>query len=904
LGGVGRSVIGQAVLEIITDNSRANRELSGMQRNLAAGVVTAFGAATVAATGFETRMTRIETLVGVNRETVRGWTQDVLRLGTVTGRGPNELAEALFVVTSAGERGAGAMAILESSAKAAASGLGETAEIARAVTAVMQAYASSGMTAARATDVLLATVREGNLEAGALAGSLGRVLGLAAQVGVSFEEVGAFIATYTRLGVSAEEATTGLRAILAALLRPTVDARNAMAEAGISARGLRDIVERDGLGAALEFLIDAFRGNDEQLIRVIPNIRALSAVLGTAGSQADAYRQIIAAINDSLGLNEEAWARTAETTEVAARRLAAAVQVMLITIGAEVLPVVAQGLEAIVGLVTSVADGFGMLPGPVRSTLVVLALLGAIWPVLAAGMARFNVAGVGVIGTLRGINTAAVAMRGGMAVGAIGLSMLASESDNAFVSMAAMMGQGALLGGMFGGPFGLAAGAAAGALLGVTQNLIGARVEAEKTERAIARVTDELDRQAAAAAGRGDPFSDQEQAMAALIELFGIARGAANLYGDTIDDIAERGALLASSLDLLLDPGRAGQMQRERLGLGDIDEGSLRLLREIAGATGSLGEQFRALDAVIERTGGTWEQVQAIGRAFGVEADALARLFPRLAAAAARAAGEVDALGNEATGAEQDVYDLSAAMARLNSTAIATEFALRLLTEPTNPLRWAALWGEAAGAVRESLELQLGAGFFSGIITELADPGGDLRAQLDAMFGGTAARRGGGGGGAARESVDERIARQRAEEVFTAIVEAQVAGRDPERAVAAVRREHERLNELWPTVVEQARRFGIELTDEMRIAFERAGREVERQGQTIGSLMSRLLVRRLQEGRDGGAAGLIGGRVAERAQSVFRVEGDLIIGPDSARAVSVQTVQRGFERARFSQVRE
>ncbi|BCV00221.1 MAG: hypothetical protein CM15mV33_840 [uncultured marine virus] len=57
-----------------------------------------------------------------------------------TGRGPQELADAMFFIASAGLRGATAMEVLNASAKAAAIGLGQTKAVADAATSAVNAY--------------------------------------------------------------------------------------------------------------------------------------------------------------------------------------------------------------------------------------------------------------------------------------------------------------------------------------------------------------------------------------------------------------------------------------------------------------------------------------------------------------------------------------------------------------------------------------------------------------------------------------------------------------------------------------------------------------------------------------------------------------------------------------------
>ena len=299
-------------------------------------------ASTKLAADFDRDMTRIETLVGVQPRIVNEWRQSLLALAPAVGKGPDELAKAMFVVSSAGQRGATALGIVEAAAKASAVGLGETAEIARTVTAAVNVYGDEVLSAERATDILVATVREGNLEADSLAGSLGRVIGIAEAAGVSFAEAGAFIATFTRTGASAEQAVTSLRGVLNAIQKPSKDAQKALAEAGLSFEGIRASIVERGLARTLVDLVGVFDGNASALARVIPEVEALAGVLGTAGAQAETYLEVAGKIEDSAGILEDGFERTKETVSFALESMTASVKVLAIQIGNVLLPTVAD----------------------------------------------------------------------------------------------------------------------------------------------------------------------------------------------------------------------------------------------------------------------------------------------------------------------------------------------------------------------------------------------------------------------------------------------------------------------------------------------------------------------------------------------------------------------------------
>ena len=62
---------------------------------------------------FEHYLSRIEGLVGIAREQVYAWGQELITMGPKLAKSPKDLADALYFITSAGMRGADAMEVLE-----------------------------------------------------------------------------------------------------------------------------------------------------------------------------------------------------------------------------------------------------------------------------------------------------------------------------------------------------------------------------------------------------------------------------------------------------------------------------------------------------------------------------------------------------------------------------------------------------------------------------------------------------------------------------------------------------------------------------------------------------------------------------------------------------------------------
>lgn len=377
---------------------------------------------------FDTAMTKVRTLASESAENVAELRKQVLQLAPAVGIGPTQLADALLAIESTGFRGSQAMSILEMAAKGSAIGMGASVDVARALTAAVNAYGVENLSAAKAADILTATVDAGGAEADELATEIGRVVGVASQLGVSFEQVGAFIATYTKLGLNASEATTGLSGVLNMILNPSKEARQALSDLGTSADGLRIAVKEHGLNEALIELLNRAKGNGDAIGALFGNVRALAGVMGTAGSQAKTYRDVLEQISNSTNTLNKRFDIWRTTTAATWKEFTAQVQVAGIQLGDKLAPSFSKVLQAagpVLDKIISLIQWFGSLPQGVQTaTLGFLAFAAAIGPVVYAIGTLASTAGslIGLFRMMSGTATAAGTSAGGAAVGVGALS--------------------------------------------------------------------------------------------------------------------------------------------------------------------------------------------------------------------------------------------------------------------------------------------------------------------------------------------------------------------------------------------------------------------------------------------------------------------------------------------------
>lgn len=314
-----------------------------------AGLVFGIKSAIQASSEFDNTLQKIIGLAGGSEKQVKAFRQQLIGLGPAVGKSPQELAEALYFVASSGVEASRQMGVVRVSAMAAAAGLGETQTVADAVTSAMNAYGAANLSARQATDVLVATVREGKGEASAFAPVIGNVAALASQLGVSFNEVGAALAAQTRLGVDAQTASVQLQQVFSNLVKVSPSAEKAFRSVGLTSKGLREELREKGLLAVLRTLQERFGGNTVAMSKAFPNIRALRGLLALIGKQAGSTQQIFGRMKDSTGALSTAFGAVSKDADFQFARFNAAIKATQIQLGAALAPAAAKAAAAIAG---------------------------------------------------------------------------------------------------------------------------------------------------------------------------------------------------------------------------------------------------------------------------------------------------------------------------------------------------------------------------------------------------------------------------------------------------------------------------------------------------------------------------------------------------------------------------
>jgi TP901 family phage tail tape measure protein len=310
---------------------------------------------------FEFAMAKIEGLVGINKAKIEQWSQAILDMGKKTSKGPLELADTLYYVASSGFKTNEALRITEMSAKGAATGLGETKDIANFLTSAMNAYRASGLSAARAMDILTASVREGKGEPNEMARALGTILPIAAELGVSLDQVGGALASMTLITSSTSNAATYLRNVLMKLMHPSVGTQKALKKMGSSVEELLDSLKNKGLMPTLMRLRELTDKYGISMSKVFPNIRALLGALNLTGQNMKYNEEVMKQVTESMGDFDKAFFIASQTLQFRWNAAVAGMKAELIRLGVTIAKAMLPVMERWVNAIKNVIDWFNEL---------------------------------------------------------------------------------------------------------------------------------------------------------------------------------------------------------------------------------------------------------------------------------------------------------------------------------------------------------------------------------------------------------------------------------------------------------------------------------------------------------------------------------------------------------------
>ncbi len=317
---------------------------------LAAGALTGVAVAGIGvaavkmAADFENGMREVNTLINLPQTGLNELSKDTLALSSQLGIVASEVVPALYQAISAGVPQDNVMSFLEIAGKAAIGGVTTIETAVDGLTSVVNAYGSEVLSVGQAADIMFTTVKGGKTNFEELASSLFNVIPTAASLGISFEEVGAALATITAQGTPTRVATTGLRQLFIEASKSGSKLNDAILD--LTGQGFSEMISEGSTAqAVLQRLRLAAKEADIPFGDLFGSVEALQSAMQITGGQADRFAQELFNAQNSAGAAEAAFAEMEKGLTRAWERIKVKVQNGLITLGLQVLPQLAGALD-------------------------------------------------------------------------------------------------------------------------------------------------------------------------------------------------------------------------------------------------------------------------------------------------------------------------------------------------------------------------------------------------------------------------------------------------------------------------------------------------------------------------------------------------------------------------------
>jgi len=230
------------------------------------------------------------------------------------------IAAGVYDAISAGVTGTNDQIIgfVETASKVAVAGLADTQAAVNGLTSILNAYGKGVDQAGQVSNVFFAGINLGKTTFNELNASLSNVVPAASSAGIAFEEVIAFIAQMTALGVPTAQATTQIRQAIVELQKPGADLAAVMASVGLNASNVGQALKDKGLIAVLQQVAGGAEMAGKSLTQVFSSTEAASAALLVTGQNAQRAIDTFTGVQTmaASGVAETAYAVAAEGIEV------------------------------------------------------------------------------------------------------------------------------------------------------------------------------------------------------------------------------------------------------------------------------------------------------------------------------------------------------------------------------------------------------------------------------------------------------------------------------------------------------------------------------------------------------------------------------------------------------------
>lgn len=274
---------------------------------------------------------KINTVAGMSETTLDELGNTILKTSINFGKSASDVQDAMFNIVQTQRFGAKAIEVLNAAGVLAVGGMTSLRNAVSLTTTVLDSYGKKIGKASDVTNKLFAIQTFGKITIDQLDKNLGKVASTASIVGIKFDEVGAAIATMTRMGHLPAITMTGLNTLFSKLIDPASKVSAIFRdEFGNSALALKKV----GLKGVIKGIMDSTGGLSYKIRELGFSIRTFRAIAALASKEGFAmFTDLTSKIAGAKGFDVKAMEEAMRSPMFLFRQIGTAIKELSITLG-------------------------------------------------------------------------------------------------------------------------------------------------------------------------------------------------------------------------------------------------------------------------------------------------------------------------------------------------------------------------------------------------------------------------------------------------------------------------------------------------------------------------------------------------------------------------------------------
>jgi len=341
--------------DMATPLDLAGKAVLKLDAALAALVIGGMALAIKESSEFNKSFALISTSVTATGGDLNKYRDDILDYSTHSVKSLQDINGALYTAAQAGVDWTNSLEFIgkaEQLAVANNANLNTTVDL---LTGTMNAYGFKIQDVQHINDVFFMSTLIGKQTIDELGVSLGGVVGIAANSGVSFEDLAAAIATITAKGMDTASAITGMKGVITSIISPSREAADAAEALGLNF-SLTELTAKGFAGMMNEVMIKT-GGSKEELTKLFPEVRAMNGAFMLTGDGMQFFNQALERTTNSAGSAEAAYNKMVNTFSNQSQMLVNIAKGVLIEVGTALEPMAAQIAGSIGGVLKGIKVG-------------------------------------------------------------------------------------------------------------------------------------------------------------------------------------------------------------------------------------------------------------------------------------------------------------------------------------------------------------------------------------------------------------------------------------------------------------------------------------------------------------------------------------------------------------------